>query len=66
MQKILVEFCVNNLTFKLNNFKFNEAKFLHNCFWQNLIVYMVFRVDIAKNIKIVNFTYCYLYAFRNC
>ena len=23
------------------NFKFTEAKFLHNCFWHNLIVYNI-------------------------
>ena len=40
------------------NFKFTEAKFLHNCFWCNLIVYNIIK-DINR--KIVNFTYNCLY-----
>ena len=33
------------------SFKFTEAKFLHNCFLHNLIVYMVFRADSGNNRK---------------
>ena len=47
IEKILVK----NLSkyFNFFNFKVTEAKFLHNCFWHNLIVYMVFRNDTGKN-----------------
>ena len=36
MQKILVGLWVKN--FISFNFIFTEAKFLHNCFWQSLII----------------------------
>ena len=36
---------------------FTEAKSLNNCFWYNLIVYIVFGADTGNNTKIVNFTY---------
>ena len=58
MQKSLVGLWVKKFIFF--NFKFAEAKFLHNCFWYNLIVYK--RADTGNNRKIVNFTYSCLYA----
>ena len=39
------------------NFKFAEAKFLHNCFWYNLLCTTVFGTDTSKNRKVVDFTY---------
>ena len=53
MQKILVGLSKKLYFF---NFRLAEVKFCHNCFWDNLIVYLiVFRVDTANNGKIVNF-----------
>ena len=37
MQKILILLLVKKKYFF--NLKFTEVKFLHNCFWHNLIVY---------------------------
>ena len=42
--------------FNFFNFRFTEAKFLHNCFWHNLIGNMVLRAYARNNRKIVNFT----------
>ena len=44
---------------------FTEAKSLNNCFWYNLIVYIVFGADTGNNTKIVNFTYSCLNTFGN-
>ena len=60
MQKILVGLLSKKIYFF--NFKFAEAKFLHNFFWYTLTVKTVFRAGTGNNRKIVNFTYSCLYA----